>query len=280
MKPGLIEQKCVVDRIAKKSDTGVTNKIALSAANNEEKYLVARIEKKIDTSAKPYQSYFGGKGSSGTFQTIINVIRPHNVYIEPYLGNGSIFSNKRKSEYSYLNDISKGVCEKWHEILESKCNLRNLDAMEYLKILKFRTCFQTTCLYLDPPYPIETRKSRHRYEHEMTAIQHLELLRYIQELKCDVLISTYPNEMYANELKDWYLIEFESVTRSGKKAIEHLYLNYNPEEITELHDYRYYGKNFRDRERIKRIAKNLESKINFMPNLERNAIFSMIKLKP
>ena len=32
-------------------------------------------------------TYFGGKGSAGTYQRIINHIRPHDTLIIPFLGN-------------------------------------------------------------------------------------------------------------------------------------------------------------------------------------------------
>lgn len=41
-------------------------------------------------STKPFETYFGGKAGSGTYQTIINQIPPHRVYIEPFVGGGAI----------------------------------------------------------------------------------------------------------------------------------------------------------------------------------------------
>ena len=37
------------------------------------------------------ESYPGGKGSSGTYQNIINQIPEHDVYIEPFLGAGEFY---------------------------------------------------------------------------------------------------------------------------------------------------------------------------------------------
>ena len=39
-------------------------------------------------------SYPGGKAAPGTFQKIINLMPPHEVYIEPFLGGGAILRKK------------------------------------------------------------------------------------------------------------------------------------------------------------------------------------------
>jgi DNA adenine methylase len=40
-------------------------------------------------------SYPGGKSGAGVYQTIINHMPPHRVYIEPFLGGAAIMRNKR-----------------------------------------------------------------------------------------------------------------------------------------------------------------------------------------
>ena len=57
-------------------------------------------------------------------------------------------------------------------------------------------------------------------------------------------------------------------------ATEWIWMNYPPP--VELHDYRYLGDTFRDRERIKRKTKNLVSKLKRMPILERQALLAAI----
>jgi DNA adenine methylase len=39
--------------------------------------------------------YPGGKNGAGVYQTIINLMPPHDVYIEPFLGGGAIMRQKR-----------------------------------------------------------------------------------------------------------------------------------------------------------------------------------------
>ena len=39
--------------------------------------------------------YPGGKAGAGVYQTIINLMPPHDVYIEPFLGGGAVMRLKR-----------------------------------------------------------------------------------------------------------------------------------------------------------------------------------------
>ncbi len=67
---------------------------------------------------------------------------------------------------------------------------------------------------------------------------------------------------------------FEAQTRGGRPATEHVWFNY-PEPI-KLHDYSYLGKNFRERERIKRKKQRWVTRIERMPMLERRAPLNAI----
>ena len=42
-----------------------------------------------------FMAYPGGKNGSGVYQTIINLMPPHEVYIEPFLGAGAVMRLKR-----------------------------------------------------------------------------------------------------------------------------------------------------------------------------------------
>ncbi len=84
------------------------------------------------------------------------------------------------------------------------------------------------------------------------------------------MVSGYESEMYASALARWRLITFEAMTRAGSTATEHVWMNY-PEPL-ELHDYKFLGRGFRERERIMRKAKRWVAKLEDMPTLERHAI--------
>lgn len=58
------------------------------------------------------ESYFGGKGSDGTYQTIINQIPAVKIYIETFAGHASIYRNMIPASVTILNDINPRVCQK------------------------------------------------------------------------------------------------------------------------------------------------------------------------
>lgn len=55
----------------------------------------------------------GGKAGAGTYQTIINQIPPHAVYIEPFLGAGAILRHKRPAARSCAVEIDGSVLDAW-----------------------------------------------------------------------------------------------------------------------------------------------------------------------
>jgi DNA adenine methylase len=230
---------------------------------------------------KPFPTYNGGKESDGTYQKIINIMPPHYMYVEPFVGNGAIFRRKKRSERTMLNDLDWRVTEKWKAILWADLNIwvSNSDVFDLIKMLADTEFMpgQKGLIYLDPPYPFETRSSkRNLYKHEFTAQDHIRLLADAGSLKnFMIIISSYPNDLYNEALKDWNCFEFESSTRHGMKT-EKVWFNYD--YPTELHDYSYLGDNFRERERIKGIIHRNVSKINKMPPVMKNYLFQELKM--
>jgi DNA adenine methylase len=239
--------------------------------------VIQAIKEEVERLPRPFKNYFGSKWVDGFYQRIINYIRPHIFFVEGFVGNGGVFCNLLPCEAAYLNDVNPDVAAAWNALYESDADvyIRNQDFVEFFEKGKALFDQKKTVVYLDPPYPLSTLKSKHRYPCSMQDDEHRVLLRYVKGLVCDVLISTYPNDIYAEELAGWWFVDFEVVTRSGKMATERLYMNYDPATITELHDYRYFGNDFRERERYKRIAKNLAGKFDRMSVIERNAILAL-----
>jgi DNA adenine methylase len=145
------------------------------------------------------------------------------------------------------------------------------DGIEFLESYPFAG---QELVYCDPPYLMSTRSGRKLYEHEMDEISHARLLRVIRELPCMVMISGYSSVLYAKTLKDWNVASFTAVTRGGTERAEWVWYNF-PRPV-ELHDYRYLGSDFRERERIKRKTRRWTERLKRMPTLERQALLSAI----
>ena len=84
-----------------------------------------------------------------------------------------------------------------------------------------------------------------------------------------------PAEQFFDEmLAGWNCKKFEAATHSGIRE-ECLWFNYEPP--TELHDARYLGDNFRERQTTKRRLQRLQSKVIAMDAVERTAFMQWMR---
>ena len=231
------------------------------------------------------RTYFGGKGGDGVFQTIINQIPPHEAFVSGFLGRCAIMRNKKPAEVNIGVEIDPNVINMWSdsEIWPRIDDRQRLDIVQgdFLKIelSKFLKEIQPkkTFVYLDPPYPLETRKSRKRYRYEMDDADHHELVTNCSNTEYMMAISSYPNDLYDEILGEngWRWIDYKAQTRSGKPAAERLYMNYPEPE--RLHDTRYLGSNYREREKYKLRAATIVRKLERLSILEREAVLQAIR---
>jgi len=126
-------------------------------------------------------------------------------------------------------------------------------------------------VYADPPYLMHTRREgRKLYTHEYADADHVALLSALRSLPCMVMVSGYWSELYADTLADWRTVTFTTADRGGNLRTEWAWMNY-PAPTT-LHDYAFLGKDYRERERIKRKRSRWVRMLAAMPPLERMAI--------
>ncbi|UOQ51730.1 hypothetical protein [Hymenobacter cellulosivorans] len=220
-------------------------------------------------------TYFGGKGSSGTYQRIINHIRPHDTLIIPFLGNCAITRAIHWPTRVMANDLDPAVVDAWRAAdLGPSLELHNLPALDFLAQVLRRPDLGRVVIYCDPPYPLDSRKSQRLiYTHEMTDLQHRRFLDAVRWLRVDCLISTYPNDLYANQLSHWNRTEFQSQTRKGP-ATEWLFYNYPAPQV--LHDDSFSGQDYRQREYTKRKAGSWVARYREMPPHEQQRILGQI----
>ena len=149
---------------------------------------------------------------------------------------------------------------------------RHENALAFLARLE---CRGDEFVYLDPPYLMDTRRNGKRiYRHEMGSEEaHRSLLEIILALDCMVAISGYWSELYADMLSGWRMDSWSARTRGGV-ATERLWMNYP--EPTRLHDYRYLGDTYRQRDRIKRKKARWVARLKRMEPLERYALLAAL----
>ncbi len=228
-----------------------------------------------------FMTYPGGKNGSGVYQQLINLIPPHHIYIEAFLGGGALMRAKRPAIKNIGIDINPAVIMEWHRNLPSDIpglELYTSSATQFLYSNHHLSRLDSGAfVYCDPPYLMSTRSSqRQLYEFEYAEIEdHRALINTLRELKCMVMLSGYWSPLYAELLSDWRTHTFQAQTRSGKPATEWVWMNY-PEPF-ELHDYRFLGNNFRQRESIKRQKTRWLNRLQTMPALKRMALLDAIQ---
>lgn len=214
--------------------------------------------------------YPGGKGGAGVYQTIINHFPPHRVYIEPFVGGGNIFERKAPAASSILADLDPAVVDHWRQACIDRPDVEVLHA-DALELLSSRAWVGDELVYLDPPYHPETRRRLGLYRCELSAADHVRLLDIVAGIPVPVALSGYRHALYdeAAGRLGWRRVDFVAQTRRGP-AVESLWLNF-PAPST-IADFSYAGRDYRERERIKRKAARFVAKWDKLPELERGAI--------
>lgn len=216
--------------------------------------------------------YPGGKGASGVVQTIINQQPPHDVYIEAFLGGGAVMRAKRPARVNIGIDRDPSTIANFGAA--GSCELVCASAMDW--ILQRSVNDEWTgaeLVYCDPPYPLSVRRSKrpmYRYECD-DDVAHARLLGCLVGLPCMVQVSGYDCPLYSHWLEGWRVIRYQAQTRHGLRT-ECLWMNYPEPEM--LHDFRFLGGDYRERERIKRKARRWVERLKATPRLERLAIYA------
>lgn len=256
-------------------------------------------------------TYPGGKAGSGAAHRIINLMPVHQVYIEPFAGGGAVARLKRPAALNILSDLDSAALELARDagmprqperaapfasdgdvsgriarasdgVLEPRWVSFLGDGLDFLENNRFDG---SELVYCDPPYMRSTRKSaKDLYRFEWADHHHTRLLTWAAATKASVIISGYWSELYARVFSDpqpprnmWWTENFQAMTRRGQ-VTETLWWNF--ERPTVLHDDRFLGDGFRERERIKRKQFRWVQKLKAMEPAERAALRAAMSLVP
>jgi DNA adenine methylase len=211
--------------------------------------------------------YFGSKAASGLFQNIIAIMPPHETYIETHLGGGAVMKRKPPTVNNIGIDLDPQALSKFD--CDYPVHLVNSCAHHFLSHYDYTG---TELIYCDPPYLRETRTSARGYRFEYTKQDHIDLLERLKSLPCPVILSGYRSSLYDEQLSDWNTIELQAMTRGGPRT-EKLWFNY---VIDRTYWATYAGKNFTDRQRIKRKAQRWGKNYERLPKAERLAILATL----
>lgn len=192
-------------------------------------------------------SYFGSKATSGLCQPIIAMMPPHDTYIETHLGGGAIMKRKPPALHNIAIDRDARALGNF----ECDYPVQRVHgcAHQFLAGYDYRGY---ELVYSDPPYLHSTRTSKRRYRFDYKEADHIELLELLKTLPCNVMLSGYPSALYDDLLDGWGSLELQVMNQAGVRT-EKLWFNFTPDRV---HWASYAGKNFTDRQRIKRKAAN------------------------
>jgi DNA adenine methylase len=210
-------------------------------------------------------SYFGSKATCGLCQPIIALMPPHDTYIETHLGGGAIMKRKAPALRNIGIDLEPRALARF----ECDYPVEKIHGCAHRFLAEYPFAGREL-VYSDPPYLKHTRTSRRRYRFDYEVQDHVELLELLKELPCSVILSGYPASLYDELLADWRTLELQVMNQGGVRT-EKLWFNFTPERV---HWPRYAGKNFTDRQRIKRKAENWAKRYQALPAAERLAVLS------
>jgi len=214
-------------------------------------------------------SYLGSKAASGAYQAIIGLMPPHDVYIEAFLGSGAVMRNKPPALRSIGIDLSTAAIDGFNCV--DQAELICTDAQAFIANFDYAGSGRVL-IYADPPYLLSTRTSRARYKFEYSEADHIMLLELLRIVPAAVILSGYPSKLYDELLPDWKSFEFQAMTRGGVRT-EKLWFNFEPAAKFWSS---YAGKDFTDRQRIKRKAHRWAVAYNDLPPAEKLAVFAAL----
>lgn len=208
--------------------------------------------------------YPGGKGK--IFQQVINLLPPHSTYVETHLGGGAVLRHKKPSPTTIAIDRDPKVIDFWRKNFPTLATYILGDAVEFLSSYPLR---EHDVLYCDPPYVPSTRRSSRVYRYDYQEQDHEQFLGLLVRLPCRTLVSGYPSRLYFERLAGWNTHTFSAKAHDGLRA-EIIWFNFEPPQ--RLHDSRFVGKNFRERENIRRRLTRLQRRISVLSPQEKHIL--------
>ena len=249
-----------------------------------------RLLSRARSSSLTERGYPGGKCGSGVYQRIISQMPPHKHYVEPFLGGGAVMRHKRPARFNLGIDLDCGVVQRAASLARNGewisavgrgspgdggpvlWEWLSVDAVDWLSTWRPPA---RTVVYCDPPYEMCTRSSQRRmYRYELDPERLGVLLDVLLGLSAFVLVSGYPGGQCEYRLRGWRSIWYDVMTRGGVPHREVLWCNFDAP--VELHDYRYLGRDFRERERIRRKQARWVARLSSMTVLERRSVESAL----
>jgi hypothetical protein len=225
------------------------------------------------------KNFVGSKRGAGVAQWLISLMPAHRVFVDAFLGPGHILQTTRPAELNIgIEKDSATIADYLRRYAQTEPAIRSAaaaivkgDCMTMLQAFKVESDW---LIYADPPYLSRSCSRRYYREEMMTESDHDRLLSVLSILPAKVMISGYQSDLYSIRLASWRTSSFWTVNRRGKRVQEFCWMNFQPPAL--LHDTRFVGNDFTDRQRIKRKAERWKNKFQSMRAYERQAVLESI----
>lgn len=218
------------------------------------------------------KGYPGSKGNGILIPNILNLFPPHKVYWELCMGSGAVMKAKKPAAISIGVEINPEVAAFYAPAMPAGSVVVNGCSISLAACLQHVS--PDHLIYADPPYPFSVRRSQvDIYANEWSDEDHRRFLGYLYRSRCNVVVSSYENELYDNHLPGWNKKRI-GVCVHGSPRVECLYYNFS---VKALHQYDHVGDNKTDRQRIRRKIERWAARLRSLPAVERNAILAHFK---
>lgn len=224
----------------------------------------------IDTKPR----FVGAKGGSGIAQWLISLMPPHSRYVEAFLGTGVVMRTKLKAARNIGIELDPQTINDFWTPRPAGMELHPCDALTVLPTLNLTS---HDLVYADPPYlgAVRSDVNRRYYKHDaMSSEWHTQLLTVLCSLKCMVILSGYECDEYNTQLVGWRTAYKWTVNRAGARVKEFVWMNF--ESPAMLHDARFVGGNYTDRQRVKRKMERWKKNFSALPFDERWAMYDAL----
>lgn len=246
--------------------------------------------------------FVGSKSASGAAQQIVSMLPAHDVFVEAFAGRGAVSLLKKPARYTFLYEKNPQTANDLLQLVNRSRLFRNVyfysdggqpyplslptlpdDCNCFVICEDVFNCLPSllmaegnVCMYCDPPYMRSVRRDPHRdyYFHDWPDDAHVGFLEWATAANFPVAISGYASEFYNLLLPRWHTRTFGVGTRGGR-ALEKVWMNYDPAAVV-LHDARFVGNSFTDRQRIKRKAARWVRRLVSMEAAERQAVLDAV----
>ncbi len=212
-------------------------------------------------------AWYGSKATMGLSQAIVGLMPAHATYIETHLGGGAIMKRKPPALRSIGIDLNARSIRTFRCAYEVE--LHHGCCHRFLADFPFEG---GELVYSDPPYLPSTRRSPRRYRFDYEEADHVALLELLRGLPCQVMISGYPSALYTRLLEGWRSVSLQVMNQAGV-VTETIWFNFAPDRP---HWHTCAGRNFTDRQRIKRNAASWARRYRAMPPGERLAVLAAV----